>query len=469
MNWPAYGTISSRDFNPTDNVYFKMENSTYHYIDFPNRYIYAFMNEIARTANFYPHQPEGQYERALEIKKEYERVFYEEGIDFLTFSIEKQQESDPLLFSIHIQIDEDKFKEFIESFSASKTPLKEKYSYLWRCRLTSLEVASQSEESVSAVIEDLQRKVQEYIDEDLRDIEDKLTEFLANLGKWRETLQIFWEKRRIGLSDIYPSTFIYLMEMEGVISHIRFLISSGSIPSCYREMRKLLEDLSWVIFDDFLFMYYRSKPSKDPFYFYSEYWFQLENTRENRRNFENKVNELRDRIYDHCTKPDMRYADKYGIGKGQVKAELKKRMSLPLYIMLAGTYPLQVDKFKPLLYKTFELVLKGLKGGRSLGKSDKKFVEKMGDLVADTSSENAVPPFPSTKGVISFLEDIWHDRLENKLTNLYDKYSFFTHPYMSSWQLYAFSSVVEFKILNNEINNFIRSITDLVETYMENY
>ncbi|MFP3909429.1 MAG: hypothetical protein ACOC5L_02210 [Halobacteriota archaeon] len=468
MNWPAYGDISSGDFDPKNNVYFKIENSTYQYIDFPNYYIYQFMNEIARIAVSCPHQPEEQYEKALELKEEYERIFYEEGIDFLTFSILKRQEN-PLLFSISVQIDEQKFKDFMERFPTSRTPLKEKYRYLWRCRLVSLEVASKSEEPVSEVVEDVQEKVQEYIDEDLRTLEDKINAFLANSGKWRETLQIFWGKRRIGVSDIYPSTFICLLEMEGIVRHIRSLIFSGSIPSCYREMRKLLEDLSWAIFDDFLFMYYRSKPNKDPFYFYSEYWFQLENTRENRRNFENKVNELRDRIYDHCAKPDMRYADKYGIGKGQVKAELKKRMSLPLYIMLAGTYPLQIDKFKPLLYKTFELVLKGLKGGRGLGKSDKKFVEEMGDLVADSSGGNSVPPFPSTRGVISFLEDIWHDRLENRLTNIYDQYGFFNHPYMYSWQVYTLSSIAEFKILNCEVSNFIDSITDLMETYMENY
>ena len=40
--------------------------------------------------------------------------------------------------------------------------------------------------------------------------------------------------------------------MVSTLDSLKHFINNGVIPSCYREMRKIIENLAWVMFDDIL-------------------------------------------------------------------------------------------------------------------------------------------------------------------------------------------------------------------------
>lgn len=258
-------------------------------------------------------------------------------------------------------------------------------------------------------------------------------------------------------------------------------------------MRKLLENLSWAIFDDFLFInsdyysYLKNNPSQElvhlprSFHEFDVKWYNWSQNKQS-RNFKQKLENLRNEIFDHCREPKLKYDEKYRITKGDITAELKKNMSYPLYIALAGIeiestefeevkdflHPYQLDALKPVMYHNLEKILKVLKGGRSLGKLDKKFlwdiVEKN---VIEDGNKFIVPPFPSNRNITDYIDAIWGNRVKNKLSKFYSQYSIFVHSYIHSWQVYPFSSVLEFKILNNEVEEFFSTVTRLLETYLE--
>ncbi|KXB01390.1 hypothetical protein AKJ41_01715 [candidate division MSBL1 archaeon SCGC-AAA259O05] len=154
-------------------------------------------------------------------------------------------------------------------------------------------------------------------------------------------------------------------------------------------------------------------------------------------------------------------------------------MSYPLFIVLSGTetndfekvkkfvHPFKPIDLEPFVRYTLGNVLRGLKNERNLGKLDREFLEKVSESAVDDNSNYIVPPFPSNEYILDYLHDVWHDSLENKLTRFYKQYSYFVHSYIHSWQIYPFSSVLEFKILKMEIKDFFNTINDLVEVYLK--
>ncbi|MEM2910793.1 MAG: hypothetical protein QXO01_07005, partial [Nitrososphaerota archaeon] len=62
-----------------------------------------------------------------------------------------------------------------------------------------------------------------------------------------------------------------------------------------------------------------------------------------------------------------------------------------------------------------------------------------------------------------------HARSEDSylLSSMYDRFSFFVHPYYSTWNYFPFSSVLEFKIFREEFKVFKTDITRALGHYLE--
>jgi len=79
------------------------------------------------------------------------------------------------------------------------------------------------------------------------------------------------------------------------------------------------------------------------------------------------------------------------------------------------------------------------------------------------STELLVFPYPSTSFIIQLISKI----TKINLNSLYNEYSYFVHTYDKAWQIYPFSSVLEFKILKHELNRFYQVIMKLIEFYQK--
>ncbi|KXB01392.1 hypothetical protein AKJ41_01725 [candidate division MSBL1 archaeon SCGC-AAA259O05] len=264
MDWPSYGVSYTRKGGRNKNKYFRIEGEAKtHYVDFPNQLTQNFFSELlGRISQKHPNKPEKQYEKALEVKQEYNEKLQEHGYDFLTYVVVKGKTGEKPTFGIQVRIYEDKFKNFLEEFSqTTDLNLSEKYRYLMLSRFSTLVIESKSERTSKSGIEDLQNEIKELVEEDLEVIDQKLDNIISKVKKWQVELQKYWSNRSLWkYFNTYPSTLLYLMEMESILENIKILIQRGAITPSYREMRKLLENLSWSIFDDFLFInskYYR--------------------------------------------------------------------------------------------------------------------------------------------------------------------------------------------------------------------
>lgn len=497
MNWPVYGFSHTRENRLNESKYFRIEGKIKnHYVDFPNQTTQQFFSEILnRAAQSYLNKSEEKYKAAMQAKEKYNEKLRERGIDFLTYVIVKRKpdEGNPL-FGIQARIYEDKFKDFLEEFpQTSDLSLEEKYQYLMKSRFLTLAIESKSKRTSRKSIENWTEEVKKLAEENIEEITRKIDETNSKVENWEKELQKYWANRNLWkYFDTYPTTLLYVIEMKSILNNIKDTIRKGSVPPCYREMRKLLENLTWAIFDDFLFInskyykYLKENPTTDisfprPFQEVNKRWYNWNRDNlEKSRSFNSRLDELRNKILVHCKKPRLRYDDNYEIGKDEIKVELKKRMSYPLYISLSGTeieesekvedfvHPFKPETLKPLVRFSLKQVLRGLKNGRRTSKLDKEFLNEISELTVSNKNQFIVPTIPPNEYIINFLHNIWHTNFERKLSESYKQYSFFVHSYLHSWQVYPYSSVLEYKILKNEVKTFFSTVANLTESYLEN-
>ncbi len=489
MDWPSYGTVYTKG-----NRYFVIEGRARNiYVDFPNQFISIFYNEPAWRDESYSYNYERQYEKVIELKKRYNGYLRDDKVDFFKFLIVRRKGYSHIRYGVQIRVDWEKFQGFLDNFSKSSgIPLDQKYQYLMNSRYPSLDVISKSITSSEAAIEKIQGEVKKRVQKEIDNIEKEINEVLSYLKKCRSKLRNNQVNRKLWKAfNVYPTTLLYLWEMKSILENIKYLIRRGTIPPCYREMRKLLENLTWSIFDDFLYInseYYKQKnhllekikllrPFQNPNREWYNWYQQPPRTP---RNFDKRKEELRDKILKYCKDSKLKYDKKYNLGKGEITVQIKRNMSYPLYIVLSGieldetekadeSLPIfQLGNLEPLVFCALRNILQKLKGGRRVGKMDAEFLEETTSFIIGDKNKYIVSPFPSSKNVINYLEDIWPQNLQKKLAGFWNQYNFFVHSYPTSWQVYPFSSVLEFKIFENEARKFCNEIINLIEIYLEN-
>ena len=122
--------------------------------------------------------------------------------------------------------------------------------------------------------ERVQNSVKEICKDELAQIHITLEKLLHKIKiAQRHLLRIIRKKRKIW--HLEPLCFYYLPEMSSVLQTLKSIFEEGLIPSCYREMRKILEDFSWIIFNDLLLFKMSTLASGilSPYRFISKGWF----------------------------------------------------------------------------------------------------------------------------------------------------------------------------------------------------
>lgn len=496
MDWPYFTHTAAPSHDPEENRYFSIEGKIRrHYVDFPNHLVQDFLTKILKEIpESHPRNPGKQYEQATDLIEQYNDALDEVGIGFLRLQIVNRSSSrNHPYYGIQIRgLDAEKFHAFLDSLARTQdTTLEQKYHYLFNSKYPILEVESKSETNIESSRTEVQTAVNSTVQPEIDSITERTNELLTNVKEWREELQTYWRRTLWQRFNTFPAVHLYLREMESIITNINGVATRGSIPPCYREMRKLLENLSWSIFDDLLFinadystLYTEDRsPDRSPprcFLGANQQWFEWDRRHDN-PDFEEARSQLRDCIYDHCMRSRLKYDEKYGATKGVITVVLREKLSYPLYIALSGievedaetvepfVTPVEIDLLKSGVRRTLHNVIRSLKDGRQLGELDEEFIDQAVDELLDTQHGYLVPSFPSNNQVIGHLDTLWHQELTNPLINLYGEYSFFIHSYPSSWQIFPHSSILEFKIFDYELARFNDAITTLIERYFTDY
>lgn len=461
--WPSFGDIVSKD------PYFKLQSRRM-YVDIPNSTITNFSNELIRICYQHKDDQEKMFEEAKILATSFNQSLEKYCGRWLLFVIRKQYfGSKP--FGIQIKIDWRQFHLFLDIFPKREIPLKDKYSYLLDCRAPSLKLV------LRRGLENVQNEVKEVCVEEMVQINQNLENLTHRIDEVKDYLFKITSYRRT--IPIEPSTLEYFPEMISTLNALILLVENGTIPACYREMRKVLENLSWVIFDDILL--YRTTLIRKreyvreliiPYRSVSKEWYdwaiqEKQLLLRNLRELEAKVKNLSEIIY--------LYGENGGYlwDKKEMQEILFKRISYPLFLLLTGidievpkkleeiVPHYEVEVLKSLAVEDLKNVLRDL-GHTRKSKSDNALADKIINTLAGNASE-IVAPYPSNEFVLGFVSKI----LSSNLLEPYKEYSQFVHSYFTSWHIFPFSSVLEFKIFKHELSVFIEILSQLINSYLK--
>lgn len=347
-------------------------------------------------------------------------------------------------FSIRCRLDWKKFLNFQDSLARNEeVTLADKYGYLASCRYG---IASHFAETPE--MPKIQGEVRTLVSNYLEATESSIGVLLDSLS----SVKLRLTRRSRQLRSHHPmgfATLAYLPEMMNTIRALSSLSAGGALPSCYREMRKILENLSWVVLDDLLYLR-MSSGSEDVLLFEPPYrnanttWFDW--CRKGGHNLP-YLDKLTDRLDDLLVRAQLSAPERRASRKA-----ILDNLTYPLLLTL--TYePTQkepasnhvptfsskdLDRFAKV---DIARILEGQLGEDS--------ITNIGLGIA-TQGQTVVPRYPSNE----FVRHLLDETSGNAKSSLYDQYSFFVHSNFEAWGIFPFSSILEFKIFHQEFLKF---------------
>ncbi len=462
LNWPYFGSIIVRG-----NPYFKMFRgvSCTAYVDIPNKIIEGLVEDLIIVSNECDNKEEF-YIKAQEVLNSYNRFlrddavkYFKHNLDWLHFELYGHFMDK---YGVRIRINWKKFMKFIDEFSKAEIPIWVKYRYISLCRRSSLKLVLRGEPDRT------QKAVKEVSKDEIAEIQREITEFIRYLEFIKGQLMKMLRRRKV---PIEPAVLLFLPEMMATINSLKYLVDNGAIPSCYREMRKILENLAWVVFDDILlFRSVKNRPEVywllPPYRYVSKEWY--ESIRQQKGFAVNHIAILKNKI--------RKFVNTLGEGTDWDKKSLEEleraifnNLSYPSFLLILGedvSIASDIGEFIP-VYDTPQLLTNAKENfkevAKSMGLEPEEFAEKAIKMLEKATPPRIIPPYPSNDFVIAFVDRTFSTKLQKK----YNEYSFFVHSYFTSWHIFPFSSVFEFKVLKYELKIFIKVIKTLLDKYLE--
>lgn len=455
---PSFGVIIYK------NPYFKLQSRGM-YIDIPNSSTQDFLDGITRICE---NEPGKVYEKARELASDYNRNFERNLGGWIRFVVKKQFfGKEP--FGIQVRINWDGFTKFLDDFAERDIELWKKYSYILGCRAPSLGLILRGD------LKKVQDEVREICKEEIEQINQRIEELIEKIEGFRDYLLKIARRRKT--IPIEPLTLCYFPEMLSILNTFPSIVENGAVTSCYREMRKVLENLSWVVFDDLLFFRVKNRRGKDeisllsPYRFISKEWYdwasQNQHVIRNLGQLEKEIKGLSEEIYLYGKKKGHNW------NKKKIIKTFFEKISYPMFLMLIkadaqvpqkleGVVPqYEVKTLRELAVRDLENIIKDLKHKR-LSKSDEEFIDKLSEKL-EINSSKLIPLYPSNDFVIAFVSKVTSINLQK----LYNEYSHFIHSYFTSWHIFPFSSVLEFKIYKHQLRIFADTILGLIDYYFD--
>lgn len=461
--WPFFGIVILR--NPS----FKLENRTL-YVDLPNSFIWDFLEKVGALSAKYKNKLERLYKEVKKLSDSFNEDFENSYGKWLYFTVRRERFGDKP-FGIRVNVKWKDFFSFLEGFAKSDLPLKEKYTYLFNCRAPSLRIAIKSD------LERTQNDVKALCTNEINQIRQELIDFVNQLKMYRDALVKVSRRKTVPTS---PVTLMFFPEMISTLEAFTSLVENGAIPSCYREMRKVLENLAWVVFDDLLFYkmnilrsgkYDGNVPFLPfPYRSLSREWYDWASQQglilRHWGDLKHGIKSIVESLNSYLKKRKCNW------GKKLAEKELLKNFSYPLFMLCTGfsvPVPEELREVVP-SYKTqlltalarrdLENFIRKLKGS-PLTLSDKKFVESLLETLQAKATTDLVPAYPSNQFVLNFIGKTF----DYDILKQYDEKSHFVHSYFTSWHIFPFSSLLEFKILQHELSKFAAVVLRIVSLY----
>ena len=468
LNWPSFGNIVV-----IGQPYFKIlrGSSCKAYVDVPNEITKMLIEELAQI-NSESKNIQEFYTKAYKVIDDYNDFLRKHGkkyfgypLEWLSFSLYKSGGMDR--YAIKVNINWDKFMDFLNVFSKTNIKIWKKYQYISICRYPSLNLVLKKE------LEQTQRNVRNNSSIDIANITEQIDIFINYLENTKnQIMKLLKRKKWKGLvirSSLHPEVLLYLVEMMSTIKMLKDIINNGMLTSCYRELRKILEGLGWAIFDDILLIrsIIRSINRNinwllaPPYRYASKEWYEIASlkkdfTLRNLGVLKNKIkgytagirNSYKKDILNDALINIMSYGSFllfFGVNAEKIGEEEKE--FIPIY---------DIDILLPIAKEDFKAA------ARSAGIISDELVDEIMKNFKDMP-QKIFPPYPSNEFVLSFIDKTFSTGLQAK----YSEYSFFIHSYLTSWHIFPFSSILEFKILNSEISIFLQIIKDVLEKYLE--
>lgn len=464
LDWPYFGIIVPK------NDYFGLENKNL-YIDLPN---YSIRYAIEQFNNLTPNRANDYntlYEEAVRLKNRLNEDLEKEYEKWLRIIIKRRKFGNKP-FGIQIKINWEEFASFLEDFSKRNISLDEKYQYLLNAKSPSIHLGK---------VPETQNQVKEISKKERERISYELKNFNIAIEGFRERLIKI--SRRKTLRETLPTTLLYLHEMESIVQSLEPLVESGAIPSCYREIRKILENLAWVMFDDILF-YKNSNLGGEPIRPYQEVTLDWYDWAKREKRMLKNLGDW-DRFTQNIVENIYLYGKikRYNWSKNKIKKILLKEVSYSLFLLLTNveldykdartnvldTVPESIKNkvydaksLIPLANEDLKRTIIKLKN-RKLSVSDKNLVDVILKNLESKLPKYIVPPYPSNGFVLGFVGETF----DQDIIKYYGEMSYFVHSYSSSWLIIPFSSLLEFKILLYELPKFIDIIQKTFSKYFE--
>ena len=443
--------------------YFRFRNK-FIFIDVLNPYITSVYDEILKTC-----------EKCTDINKAFDcakRITEKNNSDMSTYfnkmygkdrnielffklQVQKNNVSKkPILFGYYLNWK--KFSKFIEKFPESdKITLEDKYKYILACKYSGADLSTDTilkfRNNQNGLTNDSYKRLREKFEKATSTTIDSINNTLDGLISFQINKLEEGKKGKYsyGILDFIP-------DIISSIDGIKILAMNGYISSCYREMRSLVERISYVVLDEYLTFNSSNIWGKNTI---SSPFFNI-NSRWRNKQDRTEITKISDLI------PQNLFKGINGKERKDVEDILFNKMSVEMYVALAGK-PIEIDNdYVPSL--KIDTIKNGIEEIKKIAKgTNDNHLKIVLKSLADDLDKNwegskcGEFPFPATTFVFKFLEKIFAKDLKVQ-NSIWHNYSLFIHPYVFTWEVIPKTSVIEYKILEYEITrNFDTAIEKL--------
>jgi hypothetical protein len=403
-------------------------------------------------------------QKALELKETHNSNFQENFGKSLKFVIRKETFGEKAL-GIQVKIEWNNLSKFLDDFAKSDMPLEDKYEYLFLCRSSLAWMKSAPRET------QMKESVKMFAEHEIQEINHMIEQFIDTLNALKDRMRLKFVVRK----HLFPLTLAYLSEIVSTLDVVKNCVNEGTISTCYREMRKILESLSWAVFDDLLLFKRKDEylfKFIPPFRMLSKKWYEWAHKENailgNMSELSKLLKNIIEAIYLFGRSEGYSWTT-----KKKIKSALISNLTYPLFLLSTGVnkqlprkletlIPLyDVEELKAPATEDVENALMALKG-KPLSQPDRRFARELVETLTDKMPKKIVAPYPSNEFVLSIVSKM----LSLHLNSFYARYSYFVHSYDKAWQLFPFSSVLEFKILRDELQSFLNTISQTMHSYL---
>jgi len=476
------------------------------YVDFPNDIFFKLVEGLANVAceleTKYDLNNLSEMMKALkEFEREANNVIYftnillrANGILWLKFRLKPREinltpdmlkETLPFRtkYKVICYINWGKFRDFLKSFSENtKLSLGQKYEYIAEARNATLKPLY-SKKRVK-YLANAQRKVKNIVQHEVKETMSVLSDIhrllLYAIRKYR---QIVYESNIVGsIMTLYG-----LMESVEIVNAINDEKTVKYTPLVYRELRKVIELLSWYISLDILFLKdiqimldnYPSEALKymqllrELHFMYgkllnSRYMYNY--CKKQKLMLTSVANVNIDRIWEMISSL-LKEENALKLSRTKLRKVFRNNISQLGVISLNGLYLKQVASREnkllifaiPVSRELIKLVSMSLFSVLHSIMNDRE-----ANIVVSALAENIekhkiiIPPWITYSFSLQTIDLFF----KTKMLHKYQDYSYFVHPYLDSMQILPYTSALEYKILLHEVKSLRTQLVRVLKGYL---